>query len=191
MPRRLLLALVVAAGCDDGPMAVEGPISVGPCDGLLTIERMTAQDHVPAGSPLVHASNPPNSGPHYPIWAAWDRQYDSLQRGYYIHNAEHGGIVLLYNCDPDCPEVVASLVDVARNMAPDSTCIAPITKRVLIVKDPEMPAGVQVAAVAWNYTYTASCFDPYVTKFAKDHYRNAPEDFCNEGASFGGTPINP
>jgi hypothetical protein len=181
MPRRLLLALVVAAGCDDGPMAVEGPISVGPCDGLLTI----------AGSPLVHASNPPNSGPHYPIWAAWDRQYDSLQRGYYIHNAEHGGIVLLYNCDPDCPEVVASLVDVARNMAPDSTCIAPITKRVLIVKDPEMPAGVQVAAVAWNYTYTASCFDPYVTKFAKDHYRNAPEDFCNEGASFGGTPIAP
>jgi hypothetical protein len=186
-----LLALVVAAGCDDGPVAQEGPIMVSPCDGLLTIERMTSQEHVPVGSPIDFTNNPPDSGPHFPIWAAWDKQYPALQRGYYVHNAEHGGIVLLYNCDPDCPDVVASLVDVARNMAPDPMCVAPITKRVILAEDPELPPGVQVAAVAWNYAYTASCFDPYVAKFAKDHYAHGPENFCNDGASFGGTPIEP
>jgi hypothetical protein len=155
---------------------------------------MTARDHVPQGSLIDFTNNPPDSGPHYPIWAAWDKQYVSLQRGYYVHNAEHGGVVLLYHCDPDasaCPDVLASLVDVAQNMAADSTCVAPITKRVLIVSDPLLPVGVQVAAVAWNVAYTASCFDPYVAKFAKDNYRHGPEDSCGEGASFGGTPIEP
>ena len=189
-----MFALVALAACDDGPSAVSGPIMVSPCNGLLTMERMTSQEHVPQGSPIDFTNNPPDSGPHYPIWAAWDQQYTALQRGNYVHNDEHGGIVLLYHCDPDasaCPDVLASLVDVARNMDPDPTCVAPITKRVIIAADPLMPDGVQVAAVAWNIAYTASCFDPYVAKFAKLNYRHGPEDSCGEGASFGGSPIEP
>jgi len=62
---------------------------------------------------------------------------------------------------------------------------------VIITSDPLLPPGVQVAAVAWDYAYTASCFDPYVGKFAKDHYAHAPENTCGDGATFGGTPIEP
>ena len=42
-----------------------------------------------------------------------------------------------------------------------------------------------------NVAYTASCFDPYVAKFAKLNYRHGPEDACSDGASFGGAPIEP
>jgi hypothetical protein len=138
----LLAGCLGLGACDDGPSAVEGPIMVSPCNGLLSMERMTSQEHVPQGSPIDFTHNPPDSGPHYPIWAQWDEQYTALQRGNYVHNAEHGGIVLLYHCDPDasaCPDVLASLVDVARNMEPDPTCVAPITKRVIIASDPLMP----------------------------------------------------
>lgn len=58
--------------------------------------------------------------------------------------------------------------------------------------DPLLPDGVQVAAVAWNHAYTASCYDPYVETFAREHYAKAPENFCSEGANVSsGTPINP
>ena len=42
---------------------------------------------------------------HYPVWGAYDRTYAALDRGYYLHDAERGAIVLLYNW----PEVVAGL----------------------------------------------------------------------------------
>ena len=108
-----------------------------------------------------------------------------------MHNAEHGGIVLLYRCDAGCPDVVAQLVTAARNMAADSSCTSPITKRVIVAPDPLLPDGVQVAAVAWNHAYTASCYDPYVETFARDHYAKAPENFCADGINLGGTLIGP
>ena len=181
--------VVVLVACADPPSSTTVP--VGACDGMLTIERDTTAEHVPQDSPITWTNNPPTSGPHFPIWAAWDREYAALPRGYYVHNAEHGGIVLLYRCDAGCPEVIDSLVAVARGMAGDASCEDPVTKRVVITADPLLPDGVQVAAVAWNHAYTASCFDSYVETFAREHYARAPEDLCAAGANLGGTPIGP
>jgi hypothetical protein len=188
---RWCLALIVATACSDPPAPATGVYpDVSPCDGTLTIEDNTSAPHVEPGTDIQWSNNPPTSGPHYPTWAAWDRNYAQLARGYYVHNAEHGGVIFLYHCDPDCPEVVTSLLEAARNMRPDGSCISPITKRVIVTSDPLLPDGVQVAAVAWNAAYTATCFDPYVSTFAREHYALGPEDFCNEGANLGGTPIN-
>jgi len=163
----------------------------GSCGGLLTIEKGTGADHVDQGSTIEWTNNPPASGPHFPLWAAWDRTYTELPRGNYVHNAEHGGVILLYHCDGGCPDVVDALVGVARAMAPDTACGAPITKRVIVTGDPLLPAGVQVAAVAWNHAYTASCFDDYVAQFAAEHYGEGPEDTCANGAGLGGSAITP
>ena len=114
-----------------------------------------------------------------------------LPRGYYVHNLEHGAIVFLYNCPAGCPDVVAQLDDIARAFPSDSTCEAPVRSRVLVTSDPLLPDGVQVAAVAWNVLYTASCFDPYVNQFAARHYNHGPEDLCSDGANFGGTFLDP
>lgn len=182
---------VIASACSSTSEPSSTITSVGACDGTLTIERDTSQEHVAMGSTIAWTNNPPTSGPHYDLWAAWDRQYAELPRGNYVHNAEHGGIILLYHCDPACPEVVDALLAVARGMPADPMCAAPVTKRVLVTADPLLPAGIQVGAIAWNHAYTATCYDDYVATFASDHYAKAPENLCVSGANLGGTLIGP
>jgi len=188
MHRVLMLALVAA--CESEPTSTTTPVG-GACDGKLTVEKDTSGEHVPMSTQIEWMNNPPTSGPHFDFWAAWDRQYDELPRGHWVHNAEHGGVILLYHCDGGCPEVVDGLLSVARAMPADPACVAPVTKRVIVTGDSLLPPGVQVAAVAWNHAYTASCFDDYVATFAAEHYAMAPEDLCASGASLGGTLIGP
>jgi hypothetical protein len=54
--------------------------------------------HVPVGSTIQWNSNPPSSGPHFPIWAAYQSYTAPVPRGYYVHDLEHGAVVLLSNC---------------------------------------------------------------------------------------------
>jgi hypothetical protein len=183
-------AAAAACACAWSGCADPEPIVLA-CDGVIEDVRGEPALHVPIGSAITWSTNPPATGMHFPIWAKWDHHYTALDRGYWIHNAEHGGIVLLYRCPEGCPDVVDALISVARSFSPDPACAAPVRNRLLVVADPLLPEGVQVAAAGWNATYTASCFDPYVKIFATAHYRKAPEDLCNDGADLGGTPIEP
>jgi hypothetical protein len=128
---------------------------------------------------------------HYPSWAAWDRHYTALGRGYWVHNAEHGGVILLYRCPEGCPDVVDALLDVARSLPADGACQAPVRNRVIVAADPLLPEEVQVAVVGWNAAYTAGCFDPYARTFAAARYGKGPEDLCADGATLGGAAIDP
>lgn len=183
------LVLVITACSDD---SVDGPTEsmVSPCDGVLHEIPGEPGNHVQKDTEIEWSSNPPATGTHFPSWAGWDRSYVNLERGYYVHNLEHGGIVFLYNCPDGCPDVVAQLEQDVRDAATDSTCVAPVTKRMLVVPDLLLPPDVQVAAVAWNNYYTASCYDPYVKTFARTHYRHGPEDSCADGVPFGGVLID-
>jgi hypothetical protein len=186
--RALLLLTVVACTDPAEPPSTE---PIGACNGMLTTEHATSASHVEPGSQISWTNNPPTGGTHFGVWGAWDRQYGDLPRGYWVHNLEHGGIVLAYHCTDACPEVVDSLVAAAKAMAPDPMCEGAVKKRVIITGDALLPDGVQVAAVAWNHAYTASCYDPYVETFAAEHYAKAPENFCSDGINLGGTLIEP
>jgi hypothetical protein len=77
---------------------------------------------------------------------------------------------------------------------PFFNCVAPVRNRLLVAADPLLPAGVQVAAVAWNTSYTASCFnEAEVMGFINAHYRQGTEDVCADGLldDVGGTFIDP
>lgn len=189
--KRAMLVLALAACGDDGGTDEPMDLPVGACDGVLHSIPGETGVHMPAGTTIEWSSNPPATGPHFPSWAGWDRHYAVLERGYWMHNAEHGGVILLYNCPTGCPEVVDALLDVARDAASDDTCSAPVTKRIIVAADPLLPEGTQVAAVAWNTYYTASCFDPYVTTFVRSRYRHGTEDTCADGVPFGGVRIEP
>lgn len=183
-----LLAVLSFTACSEEP---HGTRSVGACDGMVTDVPSESGVHVPAGSTIEWSTNPPATGAHYPTWAGWDRQYLDLPRGTWMHNLEHGGVVVLYNCPDGCPDVVDQLLEVARAAPADPTCAAPVTKRIIVAPDPLLPDGVQIAAVAWNTFYTASCFDAYLQTFVDTHFRHGPEDTCADGVSIGGTLINP
>ena len=141
--------------------------------------------HVPIGTDIPWCSNPPSSGPHYPIWAAY-RAYDTpVPRGYYVHDLEHGAVVFLYKCgNAGCPDVVAALRAAAAAIPDDPLCDADAGVRVRAVITPDPLLDVPVAAVAWGWTYKAQCVDlAALTAFARQHYGQGPEVFCADGTT--------
>lgn len=184
---RRVLPLLLGAACS-GPSGDDMP-PPNMCNAKIVVEDPAAPVHVPVGTQIEWSNNPPTSGMHYPYWAAWNRQYAMLDRGYYVHNLEHGGVVLLYRCDAGCPDVVAQLVQVANGLAKDPSCGAALPHRVIITGDPLLPAEVQVAAVTWGHAYTAECYDAYIGTFAQDHYNQGPEDTCADGINLAGTSL--
>lgn len=201
------LALALAPGCGDGggggddgggddgtaPDATPSPVidatlSDAPpalCDVQVVPVEAQVGTHFRPGEPIpTWTTNPPATGAHYSVWARWDRAYETaVPRGYWVHNLEHGGIVFLYNCPEGCADDVAALQALTAGLDADSRCTAPIRTRTLITPDPELPAGVRFAAVAWNWSYTAPCLDiPSLRAFAVEHYAQGNEDTCAEGA---------
>jgi hypothetical protein len=67
------------------------------------------QTHVPEGTRVTYEENPPTSGPHWPVWARWGFYRDPVPEEMFVHNLEHGGIVLLFNCPTPCPDVIRQL----------------------------------------------------------------------------------
>jgi hypothetical protein len=181
------LLFLGACGESLGPRPLH--YDLGSC-GVVDILDEEFGEHVPQSTVLSHSTNPPASGPHYGIWARYDFSYPALERGFWLHNVEHGAIALLYRCDEGCPAEVAALEDVVRGYPVDPACSTPVKRRALVASDPLLPDGVPFAAIAWGVTYTATCVDPgALEQFRRDFYAKAPEDFCTDGAGLGGTPI--
>lgn len=165
-----------------------GPL--GQCEGVVFEVKEERGLHVSPPAEIEWSTNPPSTGQHYPTWAGWYRSFTSLPRGFWMHNAEHGGVMLLYNCPDGCDADIAALIDVARARPQDDKCVLPIRNRILVVADPLLPAGTKISAVAWNAYYTATCVDPVaLDTFIEEHYARGPEDFCSDGPAMGGLRI--
>jgi hypothetical protein len=96
-----------------------------------------------------YASQPPSSGPHSPILAPWGISSTPVGRVHYVHNEEHGGIVLVYNCPSGCPDVVQAFTDLYNATPLDLFNEV----KVVVTPDPEYDGG-QFAAAAWDHVYT-------------------------------------
>lgn len=136
--------------------------------------------HAELGTALTFDSNPPASGTHYPLWGHWGRHTEVLERGYYVHNLEHGGVVLLYNCATPCPDIEAALSAIMDERPRDPICFSSLKNRMVLTADPLL--DVRVAAAAWQHIYRADCVDaPSLRKFIDAHYAHAPEQTCTDG----------
>jgi hypothetical protein len=155
------------------------------CSVAIDTPELLPATHVPVGTDVQWNSNPPSSGPHYPVWAAFQAYTSPVPRGYYVHDLEHGAIVLLYRCDPgvDCAAVAAQLQQVSDAIPTDPLCTAAgqgVRVRTVITPDPLL--DVPVAAAAWGWTYKAACVDlPSLIDFANAHYGQGPEVLCGNG----------
>ena len=184
--RKGFVLLVALAACTDH--ASKPPPD--PCNGTIVEVPTVASPHVDIGTMVTWTSNPPTSGPHYPVWAAYDQHYEDLARGYWLHDLEHGAVVYAYRCDAGCPDVAAQLDAIVKTLPSDSTCTSPVHQRALVVADPMLPDDNTVDAVAWGVYYSGQCADPATLEsFYFDHAANSPEDTCADGATLGGTPI--
>ena len=159
-----------------------------PCLVALDSPPLLPAIHVAIGTDIIWDSNPPSSGPHYPIWAAYQTYSSPVPRGYYVHDLEHGAIVFAYNCadgDADCAGVAAALQAASDALPDDPLCAEEGTGvRVRTVITPDPLLDVPVAAAAWGYTYKADCVDPpSLIAFAMEHYGNGPEVLCGNGTT--------
>jgi hypothetical protein len=185
-----LAIAVTASSCsprDSASTGLRGPFHPdASCPVTIDTPAVQSATHVAIGSVIQWDSNPPSSGEHYPIWAAYQAYTSPVPRGYYVHDLEHGAIVLLYKCAPaGCADVAAQLQAVSDAIPSDPLCAAAgsgVRVRTVITPDPLI--DVPVAAAAWGWTYTAECLDrPTLEQFALAHYGHGPEALCADGTT--------
>lgn len=136
------------------------------------------RNHVDPSTTPTYKSYPPASGPHYSVQGLapvpW-QTIATLQEGQYIHNLEHGGMVILYDCPSgaNCTTLKNSLENYVKNLAP----VEPLFNEVKVVLSP-YTRGMQkkVALVAWDYIEFLDGYDQAeITRFYENHVNQAPE----------------
>ncbi len=179
MTRRPALVLLLAAACGaEEATEAPGPTSTPEAcrDAPGTVVAHEGFRHVRIGEEVAYASEPPASGPHWPIWAPWGVHDVALPREVWIHNLEHGGVVFLYR--PDAPaDAVAALRAAFDALPDDPACGHP---RALLTPDPELQAAVAVVAV--DHALAGDAVDAGdVAAFVELCRNTAPEDVCADG----------
>src|SRR5262245_21540219 len=95
----VLLGVLGAAGCGSSSTPTAPPPDNGSCSVQEAGVANEGWIHVAEGSSITYAHNPPASGPHYPVWLRYEAFSTAMARGYWVHNLEHGGIVMIYRPD--------------------------------------------------------------------------------------------
>lgn len=150
------------------------------CNTTIAAFPIAPSPHVPTCSPVTYATNPPTSGPHYPVWAAFKTYATPVPRGFWVHDLEHGAVVITYNCPGGCDQELADLEAFLAARPVDPLCLAPVERRIVVTPDPEL--DVRFAASAWGFALKSDCFDlGFLGPFLDAHYAMAPESFCADG----------
>lgn len=134
--------------------------------------------HVPVDSVIAYDHNPPASGPHYPIWARYQEHTAAVPRGYWVHDLEHGAVVMLYR-----PDAGAAVIDALRaaflSLPADPQC--PGLGRALLTPDPLLDKPFSV--VAANVELVCDRVDAQqIADFTTMNRGHGPETVCVSGA---------
>jgi hypothetical protein len=164
---------------DAGAASSDGPPSApaGRCNAITQMRAIEGFQHIPVCLPFPYGTKPPSSGNHYPIWSAYETYSSPVPEGFWVHNLEHGAIVLSYDCPGGCDADVAAAKQWIDALPPDPACGA---NRVLMTPDPNL--DVPFAASAWGWTLRADCFDAAAFQaFFDAHYGRGREGICGGG----------
>jgi hypothetical protein len=99
-------------------------------------EQVTAE-----GKVACYHSNPPTSGPHSGTDAARGIYAEPVPKENLVHNMEHGGVIVWYNCT-DCDELVSEIRQVAEDYLRDG-------RELVMSPYPEMEANT-IALTGWS-----------------------------------------
>ena len=119
--------------------------------------------HVGLGQPHpAYNTTPPTSGWHYEATASWGVHSDPIPDEVQIHNLEHGGVMVQYNCE--CPELVEKLKNVAMDYR----------SKVILAPYPKMET--KIALTAWGHIAELNDFDENAIRgFIKAYRNKGPE----------------
>jgi len=165
---------VVAGGCHSssgGAACSDGPPCALDCGPGVDAPTLVPGVHVAEPTMITYDQNPPSSGPHWPVWQEpWGPYPAGLPRERWVHNLEHGGVVLAYNCPDGCDDVIAALTSLWQSTPPDQFN----EQRLLVLPDGAMPH--RVAAIAWGWRWQGETVDTAAIRcFIDARYDRAPE----------------
>ena len=173
----------------DGALSADGGAchavaEAHPDEGALHYDQLCAATN--------YQTNPPSSGNHYGTWAAYKTYSATFPAGFWVHNLEHGAVVITYHCEDGCPAEVAAAQTLIDSLPLDPACDPAVKHRIIMLPDPNLTA--RFAASSWGFTLRADCFDlPAFTEFIATHYNHGREDVCGDGVDpltgRGGMPI--
>ncbi len=182
-----------AAGGDAETFPASAPVGV--CGAVTQQHPDEGHAHVDPCSYVDYLTLPPSSGSHYPYWTAYMTYDQPVPEGYWVHNLEHGAIVLTYNCgEAGCADDIAAAQQMIDAYPADPACpmvAGGVRNRFVMTPDPRL--DVRFAASAWGWTLRANCFDTApVLAFAQAHYGQGLEPtICTNGEDFIGTNGDP
>lgn len=158
-----------ASGCyDDGAPEPGGCSS----DGSVAVPN-EGWTHVDSEEELVYQHNPPASGPHLTTWASYAIHGEVVGRGNWVHNLEHGAIVLLIG--PDASDAQRESMLAAYQQIPnDANCGH---RRVVLTEDPLLD-GPMAAVAADHVLEGDEVTIEQIIEFAVACRDRAPEDIC-------------
>jgi hypothetical protein len=136
------------------------------------------RDHVDPKSPITYKHNPPSSGPHYnnppqgPV--PWNAYKDALPPGQWVHNLEHGGIVVAYRCagTAECDAMFKQAFALYSSVPKEAK-----HNEIKLVTTPYQEMTPKVAVLAWDRELDLASIDAQaVIDFYNTYVDRGPED---------------
>lgn len=144
------------------------------------------QQHVTQGQPHeAYNSDLPSSGPHYADASSpidWGIYIQPVKEEVFLHNEEHGGVVVTYN-----PSLLPNdqIKKLQKLFAPpyDTKDFKPAK----FILAPRSTNSKAIELASWNWTYNLDSYDAaLIAKFYTQHAGKAPEPLAGPN----NTPIN-
>ncbi len=164
-----ILVLAVAGGAYYYSRSSSQPAFSGAIGDVTPPDQ--GRDHVQPGQPHeAYNSTPPTSGPHYPRWTSWGIKTEPVPDELQVHNLEHGGIMVQYNCQAKA----APVADCAA-LKKELESLVNVKPRVIVAPHPKMDHPI--ALTSWGHLLVMDTFDrARAVAFINTYFNHAPED---------------
>jgi Protein of unknown function (DUF3105) len=130
--------------------------------------------HIPNTQPITAdpaGHYPPVFGDHYDTWRPPGVYDSAVPEGNFVHDLEHGSIVILYNCPSGCPDMVNQFKGLLTSL-PRSQQF----NEVKLVVSPNSKIQHQIALLAWDYEQDLDTYDEATIRaFYSAHLDKGPE----------------
>jgi hypothetical protein len=176
----ILAALVIVVLLSDsGPSTGSAEVPDGYPYPVQAIERIPERGHFAVGEVYNgYNSNPPTSGPHAAVPATWGISDSPVPKEKGVHNMEHGGAVVWYNCNA-APALTSDQCTQLRNQL-GQVVQQEYAAGNRVVMTPYDGMDHHIALTAWGFLDAFDDFDgERVRLFIETFECNYdPENFC-------------
>lgn len=142
------------------------------CAGACKHEAWVYPNAFHESGPIHYKETPPSGGTHDGCWWNWGASATPVPSRNFVHNLEHGGLVLTYDCPDGCAADVAAL----QKAGEASTRVWLLT--------PFAGADARIVAMCWSHRLLLDCVDEAaIAAFAQLYCPLAPEQFSGAPAA--------